>query len=201
MIELKDSMLGKGKKYRINLFLVIIISIYFLIPLSMSEATQEDSYLIGPEDVLGISVWKDKDLTLKVVVRPDGQISFPLIGDVKAAGHTVEWLRSEIKKRISEYVPDAVISVMVSEVKGIKIFVVGKVSRSGGASVGRKLNVMQAIAGAGGLTKFANESNVLILRTENGGQTKIHFNYNEVKKGINIDQNIWLKDGDVVVVP
>ncbi len=201
MKERKNNGLRIFKKYGGFLFAGIIIFLFLVSP-SVSFSTEYDqTYLIGPEDVLGISVWKDKDLTLQVVVRPDGKISFPLIGDVKAAGKSVEWLRNEIKKRISEYVPDAVVSVLVMEVKGIRIYVVGKVARSGGASVGRRINVMQAIAGAGGLTKFAGESSILILRNDKGGQTKISFNYNEVKKGINIEQNIWLQDGDVIVVP
>ncbi len=201
MKKSKNSKLPNFKKRGKILFSGIIISLFFFSPSASFSTEYDQTYLIGPEDVLGISVWKDTDLTLQVVVRPDGRISFPLIGDVKAAGHSVEWLRNEIKKRISEYVPDAVVSVLLMEVKGIKIYVVGKVARSGGASVGRRINVMQAIAGAGGLTKFAGESSILILRNDNGGQTKIPFNYNEVKKGTNIEQNIWLQDGDVIVVP
>ncbi|MBU0993176.1 MAG: polysaccharide export protein [Proteobacteria bacterium] len=182
---------------------VILITFVFLVIWCQPSSAYElhKDYLIGPEDILEISVWKDKDLTQKVGVRPDGKISFPLIGDVAVAGHTVEWVKDEIAKKVREYVPDAVVSVMMLQIKGMQIFIVGKVENPGGSNTIRKINVMQALGYSGGLTKFADEDDIIILRTVNGKQIKIPFDYSEVKKGQNLEQNIWLMDGDVIVVP
>ncbi|MEA3222422.1 MAG: polysaccharide biosynthesis/export family protein [Thermodesulfobacteriota bacterium] len=167
---------------------------------TLSADEKDGPYLIGPEDVLEISVWKDPDLTKQVVVRPDGKVSFPLIGEVDAGGRSVASLEKEVKKRISEYVPDAVVTVMVVQINSIKIYVVGGVAKSGEYRIGRKINVMQALAMAGGLTPFADEKDIVILRHDNKGGIKIPFNYGKVKKGKAIEQNIWLKDGDIIVV-
>ena len=170
-------------------------------PSTSTAKEQDDSYLIGPEDILEISVWKDPELSKQVVVRPDGKISFPLIGEVQAGDHSVEWLEEEIKKLINEYVPDAMVSVTIIQINRMKIYVLGKVARAGEYKIGRKLNVMQALSLAGGLSTFADADSILILRTEKGSQIKIPFDYEEVKKGKNLEQNIILETGDVVVVP
>ena len=187
---------------RIYLFLGFIM--FFLtsaLPLLTADELDEP-YLIGPEDILDITVWRDPDLSKKVIVRPDGNISFPLIGEIKVGGHSVEWLQNEITKRITEYVPEAVVTVMVLDVKGNKFYVVGKVIRPGVYKIGRKINVIQALAMSGGLTPFANETNILVLRYDDkGGYKKLRFDYSEVKKGKHLEQNVWLKDGDVIVVP
>jgi polysaccharide export outer membrane protein len=167
---------------------------------TLNAGEKDGPYLIGPEDVLEISVWKDPDLTRQVVVRPDGKVSFPLIGEVDAGGRSVASLEKEVKKRISEYVPDAVVTVMVVQINSIKIYVVGGVAKPGEYRIGRKINVMQTLSMAGGLTPFADEDNIVILRHNNKGGIKIPFNYGKVKKGKAIEQNIWLKDGDVIVV-
>ncbi len=178
-----------------------MLMMLFLNPPVYGQDETGDAYLIGPEDILEISVWRDDDLTKKVIVRPDGKISFPLIGEVPAGGHSVQWLREEIRRRISDYVPDAVVTVMVLQVNGMKVFVVGKVNKPGASPLGRRTNVMQALAMAGGLTPFANENDILVLReSQQAAQEVIRFNYSEVKKGENIEQNIWLRDGDVIVV-
>lgn len=158
-------------------------------------------FYLGPEDILEISVWKDESLTRQVVVRPDGMISFPLIGEVEAGGHSVEWLEKEIKKRINKYVPDAMLSVTVIQINSIKIYVTGKVARPGEYRIGRKINIMQALSLAGGLSAFADANNILVLRTEKSSQIRIPFRYKEVEKGENLEQNIVLETGDVVVVP
>ncbi|MBE9569128.1 MAG: polysaccharide export protein [Proteobacteria bacterium] len=185
-----------------DLYFFLSIMAFFLISPSILAAGEQDGpYLIGPEDILEISVWKDPDLTKQVVVRPDGRISFPLIGEVEAGDHSVEWLEKEIKKRIKEYVPDARVCVSVIQINSIKIYVTGKVTRPGEYRIGKKLNVIQAISLAGGISTFADANSILILRTENSSQNKIPFNYDKVKKGENLEQNIILETGDVVVVP
>ena len=178
----------------------MVVGVLLFSASTLSADEKDGPYLIGPEDVLEISVWKDPDLTRQVVVRPDGQISFPLIGEVEAGGCSVEILEKKLKKRISEYVPDAVVTVMIVQINSVKIYVVGKVVRPGEYKIGRKINVMQALAMAGGMTSFADENGIVILRWNNGEQMKIPFNYGRVKKGKNLEQNIWLQDGDVISV-
>ena len=153
------------------------------------------------EDVLEISVWKDEALTKQVVVRPDGKISFPLIGDVIAAGRTVEAVRQEIKDRVGVYVPDAPVTVLVLQVGSPKVYVVGKVQNPGVYLMGRTLRVMQVLALAGGVTTFADEGDILIIRQEKGQQRFIEFDYGRVAGGKDLEKNIRLKPGDTVVVP
>jgi len=194
--------LDKKGHCRKNLFLFFLIIFFSLLSPSNLTAKEKDaSYLIGPEDILEISVWKDPELTKQVIVRPDGRISFPLIGEVEAGGHTVKSLEDKLKEKISEYIPDAMLTVIVIQVNSIKIYVVGKVARPGEYRIGRKINVMQALSLAGGLSTFADANRILILRTEKSSQIRIPFRYKEVEIGENLKQNIVLETGDVVVVP
>jgi polysaccharide export outer membrane protein len=158
-------------------------------------------FALGPEDILEISVWKDESLTKQVVVRPDGWISFPLIGDIKAVGRTVEALRQEIQVRIKAYVPDAPVTVMVMQVGSPKVYVVGKVAKPGIYIMGEPMRVMQVLAIAGGATPFADKNSILIIREENNKQKIYNFDYNKVANGKELEQNITLKPGDTVVVP
>ncbi|MDY6822433.1 MAG: polysaccharide biosynthesis/export family protein [Thermodesulfobacteriota bacterium] len=161
-----------------------------------------EAYRIGPDDILMISVWKDPDLTREVIVRPDGYISFPLVGEIKAGGMTVAALKDELTGRISEYIPEVNLTVMVTQFNKIKIYVIGKVNRPGEFRPGKHVNVMQALSLAGGLTPFADKNNIIVLRTmDDNRQIQIPFNYKKVKKGKDLAQNIILHTGDVVVVP
>ncbi len=166
-----------------------------------TEKGEQGGFLLGPEDVLEISVWKDETLTKQVVIRPDGKISFPLIGEIQAAGRTVEDLRKEIIKKLSEFISDPVVTVMVIGINSYKIYVIGKVNKPGAYTVGRPVNVMQALSMAGGFSPFADLDNISILREQNGKQIRIKFNYKEVAKGKHLEENILLKRGDVIVVP
>jgi len=159
------------------------------------------SYQIGPEDLLDIAVWRDEELRGEVLVRPDGGISFPLAGNLMVAGKTVEQVQAELTDRIREYVPDAVVSVSVLKVSGYQVYVLGKVNNPGQYTVGRYLNVIQALTYAGGLTPFASERNITIIRRTENGEKVFPFNYSAVKRGRGLDQNIQLKSGDVVLVP
>ena len=201
MMNFESTVLKRRKTYWATRFVLAGMLVIFLSTGPSLAVQLEQEYLIVPEDVLGISVWRDKDLTLQTIVRPDGKISFPLIGDVAVAGHSVDWAKKQIQGRIREYIPDAVVSVMVMEMKGMFVSVVGKVLRPGGNFTNRRINVMQALALTGGLARFAKEKDIIILRTVDGQQTRIPFNYKEVKNGKNIEQNIMLTDGDVIVVP
>jgi polysaccharide export outer membrane protein len=158
-------------------------------------------FYLGPGDVLEMSVWKDEALSRQVVVRPDGKISFPLIGDVVARGRTVEELRQVVEGKIKVYVPDAPVTVMVVQVGSPKVYVVGKVGKPGLYIMGQTLRVMQVLAMAGGMTPFAKKDDILIIRKENGHQKVFKFNYGKVADGKDLDQNICLEAGDTVVVP
>jgi len=165
-------------------------------------AGQLPPYEVQPGDLLQVSVWKEPDLQLEVLVRPDGGFSMPLIGEVAAMGKSVAALREEIAKRLSAYVPDASVTVAVHQLNGDKIYVLGKVNRPGEYAVTRYVDVMQALSMAGGTTTFADPSDIVILRRDDGGaQRAIAFNYDQVSAGKHLEQNIVLHSGDVVVVP
>ena len=166
-----------------------------------ATATPPGSYIVQPGDMLTISVWKEKDLQGDVSVRPDGGLNFPLVGDIIASGKTVEELRKEITARLSKYVPDPVVTVIVKQSLGYRIFVIGKVTRPGDFPAGRDIDVMQALSMAGGPTPFASLNKIKILRRVKGELIAIPFKYSKVQKGEDLQQNIILQGGDVVVVP
>jgi polysaccharide export outer membrane protein len=158
-------------------------------------------FCLGPGDVLEVSVWKDEALTRQVIVRPDGKISFPLIGDVLAQGRTVDELRQSIEAEIKVFVPDAPVNVMIVQVGSPKVYVVGKVAKPGLYIMGEPLRVMQVLAMAGGTTPFAKKDDIIIIRKEGDHQKIFEFNYSKVAEGKDLDQNIRLEPGDTVVVP
>ena len=161
----------------------------------------DPGYQIGPEDILEISVWKEEGLKKEVLVRPDGGMSFPLIGEVHAAGKTAGQLKKEIAQRLEKFIPDPVVSIALLKVIGNKIYVIGKVNRPGEFPAGRYVDVLQALSMANGLTPFAAENDIKVMRKEGGKDIVFPFRYSEVKNGENLEQNIQLKGGDVVVVP
>jgi polysaccharide export outer membrane protein len=161
----------------------------------------EDKYQLGPEDEIEISVWKEPDLTKQIAIRPDGKISYPLIGEIQAAGKTVRQLREDISRHLEKYVTDAQVTVLLLKAQHYKIYVVGKVNKPGEFVVGRPANVMQALAMAGGLTPFASPSRIVILRRLSDKEQTLPFDYKAVSRGQFLEQNITLLPGDVVVVP
>ena len=169
--------------------------------LCQAMAAEESKYIIGPGDVLEISVWRDESLSRTVVVPPDGIISFTLIGDIDTQGMTVTDIRNIVTKKIKEYVPDAFVTVILTEINSLRAYVIGKVTKPGMYPILLDTNVMQILSMAGGLNPFASEANIQILRRVNNVTVKLPFNYKEVVKGENLDQNILLQRGDVVVVP
>lgn len=158
-------------------------------------------YEIGPEDILDVSVWHEKDLQREVLVRPDGWLTFPLVGNVQAAGKTPQQLENEIRQRLRKYIPDPVVTVTLKKIQGLKVFVTGRVGKPGEYVVGRYVDVLQALTLAGGLTPFAKEDKIKVIRKQGGKETVIPFDYSEVKKGKSLQQNITLRSGDVIVVP
>lgn len=174
-----------------------------LIMPSMVFAQQSSGleYRIGPEDVLHISVWKEKDLDRKVLVRPDGGISFPLVGDIQVSGRTPLEVQDEIRSRLQRYVPDAEVTVSVDKISGYTVFVLGEVNNPGQFTLGRYVDVVQALTLAGGTTPYASERNMQILRRQDGREVTYRFDFRDIKRGQQLEQNIILQSGDVVVVP
>jgi polysaccharide export outer membrane protein len=163
---------------------------------------QGPEYQVGAEDVLGIYVWREEELQRDVViVRPDGGISFPLVGSIPAAGKTTRELESQITERIQRYVPDAVVNVTVNQVSGYRIFVIGKVNDPGQKIVGRYIDVLQALTLAGGLNPFADKRDIQIIRRQGEQLVVLPFNYSDIESGRRLEQNVMLESGDVVFVP
>ncbi|HTP40130.1 MAG TPA: polysaccharide biosynthesis/export family protein [Steroidobacteraceae bacterium] len=158
-------------------------------------------YRIQPGDVLTVSVWKEAELQADVVVRPDGGVSFPLSGDMQAAGGTVEDLRHLIDERLRKYIPDPVVTVAVKAPAGNRFYVVGKVNHPGEFLLSRPMDVMQALAVAGGATPFADVNDIRILRRDGEHQLALRFRYSDAQSGKELDRNILLQSGDTVVVP
>jgi polysaccharide export outer membrane protein len=164
------------------------------------EAASESDYVIGADDTLRISVWKEPDLSETLPVRPDGKISMPLLNDIPAAGLTPVQLKDSITERLKKFIADPRVTVVVTAMNSRRIFVSGEVVHSGPMVLLPHMTMLQALSQAG-FTQFANVKTIYLLRTENGKQEKLPFNYKEVIKGNHPEQNIVLKPGDTVVVP
>lgn len=168
---------------------------------SVAAATTDPAYVIGPEDVLDINVWKEPDMTRVVPVRPDGKISLPLINDVQAAGSTPQQLADAVKEKLRKFLTDPQVTVIVTAINSQRVYVMGEVLRAGAFPLIPGMTVLQALANAGGFTTFADVKKIHVLRTVNGKRAELPFNYREVLKGGSEDQNIKLQPGDTVVVP
>jgi polysaccharide export outer membrane protein len=166
-----------------------------------SDPVIPPGYVIGPDDMLSIVFWKDKEMSADAQVRPDGRIALPLINEVQAAGLTPEQLRERITEESKKYMEDASVTVVVRQINSRRAFITGEVNRPGPYPLTTPTTVMQLIAIAGGLREFANSKKIVIMRTENGQPKRLPFNYKDVIDGKNLHQNIELKPGDTVVVP
>ncbi len=170
----------------------------------VSAAPQEAStaYRIAPGDVLSISVYGEKDMDQpQLVVPPDGKVSFPLVGNVTVGGKTTAEVKAELDTKLHKFIPEAVANVSLQTLGSLQYYVVGQVNKPGMFDVAKPVTVLQALALAGGLTPFADQKRIEIVRNLDGKVTKLHFNYKEISKGENLDQNIVLQRGDTVVVP
>jgi polysaccharide biosynthesis/export protein len=163
--------------------------------------TSLPGYRLQPGDIITVSVWKETDLQTDVLIRPDGGFSFALAGEVDAVGQTVEEIRTTLVERLKRYIPNPVVTVAVKQIGGNRIYVVGRVNHAGDFPLSSPLDVMQAIALAGGTTPFAAINDIVILRRHNGEQQAIHFHYSDVARGRDLSQNVLLQTGDTVVVP
>lgn len=158
------------------------------------------SYVIGPDDQLHVSVWKEPDLTNTLPVRADGMISLPLLNDVQAAGLTPMQLAASITDKLKKYITDPHVTVEVTQMNSQRIYVMGEVLHPGAMNRTPDMTVLQALASAG-FTQFANTKGIYVLRTEGGKQNKIPVNYKKLVKGEDMQQNVVLKPGDTIVVP
>jgi len=158
-------------------------------------------YLIGPEDVLTIVVWREKDMSTDAVVRPDGQISIPLLNDLQAAGLTPDQLRATIEKAASKYVAEPNATVIVKAINSRKVHILGNVIKAGTFPLAGDTTVLQLIAQAGGLQEWADSKHITVMRKEDGKDTVLSFNYKDVVKQKNLQQNVLLKPGDTIIVP
>jgi polysaccharide export outer membrane protein len=172
---------------------------------TLAPAIAQDSatgdYQVNPGDILDISIWKEEDLQKQVMVRPDGFFSFPLAGDIKAEGRSVEAIRSDLSNRIARYIPDPSVSISIMEARGSRVYVIGQVNRPGEFPISRYVDVVQALSMAGGTTPFAQLDNIKILRREGSTQQAIPFAYGDIASGKRLQQNIVLRPGDTVLVP
>lgn len=171
-----------------------------VVPAAPSTVVPAD-YVIGPDDILSIVYWRDKEMSADVVVRPDGRVTLPLLSDVVAVGLTPEQLRDRIRDEAGKLVEDPNVTVVVKQINSRKVFLTGMVGRPGAYPLSAPMTVLQMLSVAGGVGEFADEKKILIMRTENGKQRAYKFNLKDVKKGKNLQQNIELKPGDTIVVP
>ncbi len=163
--------------------------------------TPPPGYVIGPDDVLQVLYWREKDVSAEVTVRPDGMISLPLLNDVQAGGLTPEQLRDKVNELAKKFFEDPSVTVTVKTINSRKVFITGSVARPGPYLLTAPTTILQLIAMAGGLTEFADRKNITLMRTENGRPVSYAFNYKDVAKRKNLGQNIELKPGDTVIVP
>ena len=180
---------------------VLMSSVAYFSVLASAHAQATAGYTVKPGDTLEISVWKEPDLQRTVLVRPDGAFSFPLVGEVDARGKTVSELNKLVSDRLTKFISDAVVTISVQEIKGNKIYVLGQVNKPGEFIVNPSVNIMQALSMAGGMTPFAATNDIIVIRSSNDGQRVLKFGYGDVSKGRNLEQNVTLESGDVVVVP
>jgi polysaccharide export outer membrane protein len=169
-------------------------------PVAPAGVSLPAGYVIGPEDMLSVVFWRDKELSADVVVRPDGKISLPLLNDIPAAGYTPEQLADVLVKAATKYIADPTATVIVKEIRSRKVYVLGEVGKPGSVPLIGEMNVLQLIATVGGLLEYADKENITIVRVENGKEQRFKFNYKDVVKGKKTEQNILLKPGDTVVV-
>lgn len=200
-------MLPQGERvYRVGrqwlVLTVLCLAFFSPGPRAVAQTTGgEPAYLLGPEDVLKVAVWKDEQLTQEMVVRPDGMITFPLIGEVAASGRTADDVRGEIAKRLTKYLPNPNVTVTVLKVLSYRIYVLGRVNKPGEYQAGHHTDVLQALSLAGGLTPYAAENDIKIIRRNGVDEQVFPFRYADAQKGKDLRQNILLHRGDVVMVP
>jgi polysaccharide biosynthesis/export protein len=199
--DMRSGLLGAGRASRWLMAGGLLFALCIAALPPRTEAAEGDDYVLQSGDVVNVSVWREPDLQQTILVRPDGRISFPLAGDLMAAGQTIAQLTEAIAAKLAQFIPSPVVTVSLKENLGNRVYVTGRVSRPGVYPVNQGIDVLQALALAGGLTPFADRGNIKVLRRENGVERAIPFNYKEVQRGDHLEQNIILRSGDTVLVP
>lgn len=164
-------------------------------------AQQPPDYKLQAGDQIQVSVWKEVDLQRDIAIRPDGKFSFPLAGEVLAQGRSVAEVQKDIVDRLVRYIPEPVVTVSVLAIEGNRVYVIGQVTRPGAIVMNPRVNVLQALSVAGGTTPYAALNDIIIVRSAGAKQTVLPFRYSDVSRGRNLEQNVQLESGDVVVVP
>ena len=169
-------------------------------PGEASTSTPPVEYVIGVEDVLDIVVWRESDITLEVIVRPDGKITVPLVGDVQAAGRTASEIAAELTESLSRYIKEPLVAVIVSQINSFRVYVIGEVNAQGVLELRQRTRLLQALALSKGLTEFADKSDIVLIREENGRIERMEFDYKKLVKDENSSDNIYVKPGDTIIV-
>ncbi len=187
----------------IKMFSVILRTslLFFMVMLFTGTARAAERYLLNAGDVLNISVWNEEALQKQVIVLPDGMISFPLAGELEAQGKTVSELQTALKQNLTEYLADPVVTVSVTSVSGNTIHILGKVTNPGIFVMNQPIDAIQALSLAGGLSPYAKENDIIVLRRSGEKQQVLSVRYAAIKKGQDLITNIMLKSGDVIVIP
>ena len=189
----------------IKTIIVLLLSVSFSLPQEKQGATDKPidnpNYVIGPEDVLQIRVWKEEGLTTIAAVRSDGMISLPLINDVQASGLTPLQLRESLTEKFKAFIDNPTVTVVLMEANSFKVFVTGQVRNPGVYRLRRETTLVQIITMAGDFTKEANPNKIVVIRREQGKDKRLHINYGEIIDGVNPEANVVLRPGDTVVVP
>ena len=189
-----------------SVFLIVILGLFVNITSVYADEKESaagiNAYQVQPGDILEVNVWKEEGLLQEVIVRPDGGISFPLVGDFKAQGLSLQQIQEKITESLATYITDPVVTVSAKQLLGNKIYVIGKVNKPGEYVLNQYVDVMQALSIAGGMTPFSAVNDIIILRRDHQGQQQaIEFRYGDVEDGDDLQQNIILQSGDIVVVP
>jgi polysaccharide export outer membrane protein len=183
------------------LLLVTLAPAFFAQTAEHAEPSKVPLYVIEPNDLLKIFVWKQPDMSGQVLVRPDGRISLPLVQDIQASGKTPAELKQNIEESLKEYIEFPTVTVIVDAIQSYKVFVTGQVTKPGPIMSEKPISVLQALALAGGFLPLSKPAETVVVRTTTDGGTMFRFNYPEFIKGEHFNQNITLKTGDVVIVP
>ncbi|MHB8481137.1 MAG: polysaccharide biosynthesis/export family protein [Nitrospiria bacterium] len=166
-----------------------------------AEAGVPRDYVLGPEDIIDVSVWKNESLSRTVSIRPDGKISLPLVGDIQAAGLTTSLVRDSIKEKLKDYIGTPEVSIIVKEINSMVVFVTGEVSHPGKLMLRSDTSVLQAVILAGGFTQFASPNKIVLLRRVGGIETRKQIRYKDIVSGKRPEEDILLQRGDTIIVP
>ncbi len=189
------------RKFRVNIGGLLAALLGLVASASALAQDASADYKLHAGDSITVSVWKELELQRKVIIRPDGRFSFPLAGEVQAAGRSADEVRVDIENQLKKYIPEPAVAVMVEDVSGNRVYVIGQVNKPGMYVMNPQLTVIQALSLAGGSTPFAKLDNISVIRGTGTAQKVLPFRYDQVVEGKALQQNVTLQSGDVVLVP